>query len=135
MEVVEDEDTFERHKVETETPVAIFTSYDAISPYHNHASWCNNIWDFALHRSLEIWNRLSAAEIARSIGELTDFSQRSLNGKLGSGNNRYFTREVKNGTTYWIHQEFKQRSIDKIFKPFSKSAIEYCRERARPNNL
>lgn len=105
--------------------------FDLEHPFGNHNEniyWRTSIWNLAVYRSLEIWKSLPNIKIEKSIGTLSEFAQKSLKGKLGSGNKKYFQKE-HNGN--WAFIQFKENKYENIFKPFSDNAISICRSRAR----
>lgn len=90
--------------------------------------WAHSVWNFALFRSLEIWKELDFDQISRSLGGVTKYAQRSLSGKLGSGNGKYYKRNEKGK---WVFIYIKQTHIYKEFKPLTDKAIGLCQLRAR----
>lgn len=92
--------------------------------------WRETIWSFSMGRSLEIWKELNNQKIANSLGQLTKFAQRSLQGKLSSGKGKYYEK-LDNGN--WKFISLKQTPYQKEFRPFSIEALEHCKKRAKAN--
>lgn len=63
-----------------------------------------------------------------SLGELTLFGKRSLSGKIGLANNKYFIKDDKKN---WTYIKFRDWKNEKVFLPLSENAIAKCKERAR----
>ena len=63
-----------------------------------------------------------------SLGELTLFGKRSLSGKIGLANNKYL---IKDESRNWVFMKFRDWKSEKVFFPFSESAILKCKERAK----
>jgi len=76
---------------------------------------------------MEIWQKIPTDRIENSCGALTEQAKRSLNGKLGLANGKYF-KKVEHD---WI---FAQKKDEKSLRPFallSINAVLKCKERAR----
>lgn len=95
---------------------------------YEYVPWRTTIWNISIFRSLEIWKRIPTKRIFDSIGVLTIYGKRSINGKLGNANNKYFEKD-ENGN--WIFIQWKNYKNDKFFTPLTEEAILKCKERAR----
>jgi hypothetical protein len=71
---------------------------------------------------------LSHLKIENSLGLLSDDAKKSLKGKLGAGNKKYFE---KDGNENWAFIKFKETKHEIIFRSYGEKAIEICRNRAR----
>lgn len=111
-----------------ENPIINFDLDHPFGYHKEHIFWRTSIWNLAVYRSLEIWESLPGSKLEKSIGTLSDFAKKSLNGKLGVGNKKYFE---KNENENWTFLKFKETKHESIFRPFSERTIEICRNRAR----
>jgi len=128
LELVENAEINEIHKQIIENPIISFDTDHPFGFHSNYIAWRTTIWNFAVHRSLEIWNKLPVTKIENSLGSLSEFARKSLKGKLGAHNGKSFKKDEN---SIWTHLQFKQTSADKAFKSFSHKAIETCKKRAR----
>lgn len=97
---------------------------------HNEPNifWRQKTWDLAIYRSMEIWRKIPANKLENSIGELTNLAKRSLSGKMGTANGKYFKKDKNNN---WNFIKPKEAKYEKVFLPLSEEAIMKCRERAK----
>ncbi|WP_299065519.1 hypothetical protein [uncultured Polaribacter sp.] len=97
---------------------------------HNEPNifWRQKTWDLAIYRSMEIWRKIPANKLENSIGELTALAKRSLSGKMGTANGKYFKKDKDNN---WNFIKPKEAKYEKVFLPLSEEAIMKCRERAK----
>ena len=97
---------------------------------HNEPNifWRQKTWDLAIYRSMEIWKTIPSNKIESSIGKLTTLAKRSLSGKMGTANGKYFKKDKNNNWNFMKPKEFK---YEKVFLPLSDEAIMKCRERAK----
>jgi hypothetical protein len=97
---------------------------------HNEPNifWRQKTWDLVIYRSMEIWKKIPANKIESSIGKLTALAKRSLNGKMGTANGKYFRKDENNN---WNFIKSKEVKYEKVFLPLSEEAIMKCRERAK----
>ncbi len=122
-----DEETGERYKVQ-EPMVLLEEDFDQErDSFRYDLEWRVALWTFALNRSLEIWEKLSSKKIEAGLGNLTPLSKRSLSGKLGAGNGKFFIKENDD----WMHIKAKEYKYLPAFRLFSLEAIDICRNRAR----
>jgi hypothetical protein len=112
----------------SERPLINFELEYPFSNERENIFWRTSIWNLAVYRSLEIWKSLPNNKIEKSIGTLSDSAKKSLKGKLGAGNKHYFKKD-ENGN--WTFIKFKETKYESVFKPFSESAINICKNRAR----
>jgi hypothetical protein len=129
-EMLQDED---KRPIEWAIVYRDIVNFDTYHPENNEREqidWRDTIWRFAIGRSLEIWKELNNEKIASSLGELSKFTKRSLPGKLSSSKDK-FNKKLANGN--WQFMSMKQTPYHKEFKPFSNTAIESCKKRARAN--
>ncbi len=125
-QVVEDE---EGHDMVVMKRYPIIILDEAGQPLGIHGiAWRETIWNSAVYRSLEIWKKLPKDKLENSLGKLTSFAKKSLNGKLGANNKNYLKKDGQNN---WVFIAFKQTIHDKAFQPFSEKAIIECRKRAK----
>ena len=89
--------------------------------------WRQNIWNLLIYRSMEIWKKIPNKKIENSIGTLTPQAKKSLSGKMGVANNKYFKKVDNN----WIYFSPKENKYFKPFEPLSDNAILKCKERAK----
>jgi hypothetical protein len=111
-----------------EKPIINFETDHPFGFHKEHIVWRTSVWNLAINRNFEIWKTLSTTKLENSIGELTDYAKKSLKGKLGAGNKKYFEKDKSNK---WTFIKFKETKYENVFKPFSDQAIGKCRERAR----
>lgn len=94
---------------------------------YEYVPWRSKVWNLSIYRSLEIWKRIPSEKIFDSIGNLSLYGKRSINGKLGSANNKYFKKEDGK----WVFIQWKNYKNDNFFTPFSDDEISKCKERAK----
>lgn len=111
-----------------EIPIINFDLEQPFGYHQESITWRTSIWNLAVYRSLEIWKSLSNSKIEKSLGTLSDYAKKSLKGKLGAGNKKYFE---KTDNKNWVFIKFKETKYENVFRPFSKEAIEICKRRAR----
>ena len=126
-ETQQDEETGERFKVLVDSPLVDDHFHPEVDSHRTFLEWRETIWSFVLNRSLEIWESLPASRIESSIGKFTIKGKKSISGKLGSGNNKWFQRQGNN----WVHLEAKDYKYAPAFRPLSQSALDACKTRAR----
>lgn len=95
---------------------------------YEYVPWRSKIWNISIYRSLEIWKKIPTKKIFDSLGDLTVYGKRSINGKLGNANNKYFKKDQYNN---WVFVEWKNYKNDNFFTPLSEFAILKCKERAK----
>tara|TARA_R110002049_G_scaffold285934_1_gene467471 strand:+ start:158 stop:577 length:420 start_codon:yes stop_codon:yes gene_type:complete len=107
-----------------------FLSKYKLKVVHNEPNifWRQKTWDLAIYRSMEIWRKIPANKLENSIGELTTLAKRSLSGKMGTANGKYFKKDKNNN---WNFIKPKEAKYEKVFLPLSEEAIMKCRERAK----
>ena len=107
-----------------------FLSKYKLEIVHNEPNifWRQKTWDLAIYRSMEIWRKIPANKLENSIGELTTLAKRSLSGKMGTANGKYFEKDKNNN---WNFIKSKEAKYEKVFLPLSEEAIMKCRERAK----
>ena len=99
-----------------------------VMPNEPNIFWRLKTWDLAIYRSMEIWRKIPANKLENSIGELTTLAKRSLSGKMGTANGKYFKKDRNNN---WNFIKSKEANYEKVFFPLSEEAIMKCRERAK----
>lgn len=99
-----------------------------VMPNEPNIFWRLKTWDLAIYRSMEIWRKIPANKLENSIGELTTLAKRSLSGKMGTANGKYFKKDRNNN---WNFIKSKEAKYEKVFFPLSEEAIMKCRERAK----
>ena len=90
--------------------------------------WRSKIWDIAIFRSMEIWKKIPSKKMENSIGKLTQNGKRSLSGKIGLANNKYF---VKDDDKNWIQIKTRNLKNERAFFPLSEYANQKCKERTK----
>jgi hypothetical protein len=107
-----------------------FLSKYKLEIVHNEPNifWRQKTWDLAIYRSMEIWKKIPANKLENSIGELTTLAKRSLSGKMGTANGKYFNKDKNNN---WNFIKPREAKYEKVFLPLSEEAIMKCRERAK----
>ncbi|MBA5630539.1 hypothetical protein [Moheibacter lacus] len=95
---------------------------------YEYVPWRSTIWNISVYRSLEIWKKIPSKKVFDSIGDLSIYGRRSINGKLGNANNKYFEKD-NNGN--WTFIQWKNYKNDKFFTPLTEEAILKCKERAK----
>lgn len=128
IESFRDEDTGQFYKEICDKPIIDFEMDLPFGYFSENIAWRTTIWDFAIHRSLEIWPKMSKLSLERSLGGLTPAANKSLSGKLGSGNRKHFK---KSDNDIWEFLSFKTSKYHKTFKPFTEEAKQKCQTRAR----
>lgn len=90
--------------------------------------WRQKMWDVAIYRSMEVWKKMPIHKIEDSLGKLTNLAKKSLAGKLGNANKRFFAKdESKN----WIFIKWKEQNNEKAFLQFNENAVIACKIRAK----
>jgi hypothetical protein len=127
LERLKDEDG-EYYDGTVEYPFHQFENIGIPSHSAYHYGWIETVWNFAVYRSLEIWRVLPVQKIQASLGGVTVFGAKSLQGKLGNANRRLLRKRLDGS---WEFLNFKQTKHDRAFKPFSEEAIMLCKQRAK----